>query len=51
MHRKFNALGYTFTQTNTRVAFRDADEETIAEVDVLLENSEYALAAEVKSAQ
>jgi hypothetical protein len=30
MHRKFNALGYTFTQPNTCVAFRDADDETPA---------------------
>ncbi|WP_162511156.1 hypothetical protein, partial [Treponema endosymbiont of Eucomonympha sp.] len=50
MHRKFNAFDYTFTQTNTRVAFRNAADETIAEIDVLLENGEYALAAEVKSA-
>ncbi|WP_059369600.1 hypothetical protein [Treponema endosymbiont of Eucomonympha sp.] len=50
IHRKFNALGYAFTRMNTFVAYKDAHGETIAEVDVLLENGEYALAAEVKSA-
>jgi hypothetical protein len=50
MHRKFNALGYAFTRMNTRVVYEDAHGETLAEVDMLLENGEYALAAEVKSA-
>jgi hypothetical protein len=50
MHRKFNALGYAFTRMNTRVVYEDAHGETIAEVNVPLENGEYALAAEVKSA-
>jgi hypothetical protein len=50
MHRKFNALGYVFTRMNARVVYEDARGETIVEVDVLLENGEYALAAEVKSA-
>jgi hypothetical protein len=50
MHRKFNALGYAFTRMNARVVYEDAHGETIAEVDVLLENGEYALAAKVKSA-
>ncbi len=49
MHRKFNALGYAFTRTNTRVVCKDAHDKTLAEVDVLLENGEYALAVEVKT--
>ncbi len=49
MHRKFNALGYAFTRTNTRVVYKDAHDKTLAEVDVLLENGTYALAVEVKT--
>ncbi|WP_062327705.1 hypothetical protein [Treponema endosymbiont of Eucomonympha sp.] len=49
MHRKFNALGYAFTRTNTRVVCKDAHDKTLAEVDVLLENGAYALAVEVKT--
>ncbi len=49
MHRKFNALGYAFTRANTRVVCKDAHDKTLAEVDVLLENGEYALAVEVKT--
>jgi hypothetical protein len=45
---KFNALGYRFdyNYANVEVA---AEGRVVAEVDILLENSEYALAVEVKS--
>jgi hypothetical protein len=47
---KFNALGYAFTKTNTRVKYKNTNTgETLAEVDALLENGGCALAVEIKT--
>lgn len=46
---KFRALGYTFTKAGPDVKFTDAQGKTLTEVDVWLENGEFALAVEVKS--
>jgi hypothetical protein len=46
---KFNAFGYVFTRANRRVTFKNGSNKTIAEVDILLENGEFALAVEVKT--
>jgi hypothetical protein len=45
---KFNALGYSFDYSYANAEVR-AEGRVVAEVDILLENSEYALAVEVKS--
>jgi F0F1-type ATP synthase membrane subunit b/b' len=45
---KFNALNYAFSRINTRVKYEDAG-KTLAEVDVLLENGDIALAVEIKA--
>jgi hypothetical protein len=45
---KFNALGYRFDYNYANAEVR-AEGRVVAEVDILLENSEYALAVEVKS--
>jgi hypothetical protein len=48
--KKFTALGYAFTRTNTRVQYEDANtHKTLAEVDVLLENGDVVLAVEIKA--
>jgi hypothetical protein len=49
--KKFNALGYVFTRATTHVKYMDIDnpDRDIAEVDIMLENGEYALAVEVKT--
>jgi hypothetical protein len=46
---KFRALHYTFTKTGPDVAFFNRDGTFLAEVDVWLENGEFAMAVEVKS--
>ena len=46
---KFRALNYTFTKAGPYVKFTDVRGKTLAEVDVWLENGEFALAVEVKS--
>ncbi|MDR1411311.1 MAG: hypothetical protein LBI91_03810 [Spirochaetaceae bacterium] len=46
---KFRALNYTFTKAGPDVKFTDARGKTLTEVDVWLENGEFALAVEVKS--
>jgi hypothetical protein len=46
---KFRALNYTFTKAGPDVKFTDTRGKTLAEVDVWLENGEFALAVEVKS--
>jgi predicted AAA+ superfamily ATPase len=46
---KFNAFGYIFTKAGRRISYRDHANEFLAEVDILLENGEYALAVEVKT--
>jgi hypothetical protein len=46
---KFNNLGYSFGRANTNTRFINSGNELIAEVDILLENGDLALAIEVKS--
>ncbi|MDR1218374.1 MAG: hypothetical protein LBK73_02065 [Treponema sp.] len=47
---KFNALGYAFSRINTRVKYKDINTgKTLAEVDALLENGDFALAVEIKA--
>jgi hypothetical protein len=46
---KFRRLGYTFTKAGPDVVFFSRDGTFLAEVDVWLENGEFALAVEVKS--
>jgi hypothetical protein len=46
---KFNLLGYRFGRANPNARFFSPDNELLAEVDILLENGDVALAVEVKS--
>jgi hypothetical protein len=46
---KFNDLGFQFGKTGTDVRFKDLQGSLIAEVDILLENGDVALAVEVKT--
>jgi hypothetical protein len=46
---KFRALKYTFTKAGPDVAFFSRNGAFLAEVDVWLENGEFAMAVEVKS--
>jgi hypothetical protein len=45
---KFDVLGYEFTRGSRRVQFREKD-RLLAEVDIFLENGEYAMPVEVKT--
>jgi hypothetical protein len=45
---KFNQFGYEFNDMSRRRVCRSADRRAVAEVDIFLENEEYALAVEVK---
>jgi hypothetical protein len=46
---KFRALNYTFTKAGPDLAFFNRDGTFLTEVDVWLENGEFAMAVEVKS--
>jgi hypothetical protein len=46
---KFRTLNYTFTKAGPDVEFFDRNGKALTEVDVWLENGEFALAVEVKS--
>jgi hypothetical protein len=46
---KFRALHYTFTRAGPDLAFFSPEGKFLAEVDVWLENGEFAMAVEVKS--
>jgi hypothetical protein len=46
---KFNKLGYSFGRANPNARFFKPGNELLAEVDILLENGDVALAVEVKS--
>ncbi|MDR2662988.1 MAG: hypothetical protein LBC31_08335 [Treponema sp.] len=46
---KFRALNYTFTRAGPDVEFFSSDGKFLAEVDVWLENGDFAMAVEVKS--
>jgi hypothetical protein len=49
MVEKFNALGYVFTKACRSIEFRGPDKNILTEIDILLENGEFALVVEVKS--
>jgi hypothetical protein len=46
---KFRTLNYTFTKAGPNVEFFSRDRKFLAEVDVWLENGDFAMAVEVKS--
>jgi hypothetical protein len=46
---KFNDLGFAFGRAGPNVVFKDPGGVLVAEVDILLENGELALAVEVKA--
>jgi hypothetical protein len=46
---KFRALNYSFTKAGPDVEFFDRNHKALTEVDVWLENGEFAMAVEVKS--
>jgi hypothetical protein len=47
--QKFNKLGYVFGKVAPNVRYSDSQGRTVAEVDILLENGDVALAVEVKT--
>jgi chromosome segregation ATPase len=49
IHEKFNALGYHFKGITENQRIRNEQGQTIAEIDILLENNDYIVAVEVKS--
>jgi predicted AAA+ superfamily ATPase len=49
LHKKFRELNLLFNRSSRNVEIRDHDQKHLAEVDVLLENGEFALAVEVKT--
>ncbi|MDR1429125.1 MAG: hypothetical protein LBI85_02455 [Spirochaetaceae bacterium] len=49
MVEKFRVLGYAFTKAGPGIEFYDSKGKPLAEVDVWLENGEFALAVEVKA--
>jgi hypothetical protein len=49
MMKKFNALGYVFTRTARNIEIRSLDNTVVTEIDILLENGDFALIVEVKS--
>jgi hypothetical protein len=49
LHEKFKALAFVFTRSSRNVEIRDRNHKPLAEIDVFLENGEYALAVEVKT--
>ena len=46
---KFKALGFTFEQVSQNHEITDASENLVAEIDILLENGDTAMAVEVKA--
>jgi hypothetical protein len=46
---KFQDLGYCFTRISRDHRLKDANKRVLAEIDILLENGEYAMVVEVKS--
>jgi Fe-S cluster assembly scaffold protein SufB len=49
LHEKFEALGYDFNHSSRNHEIKDHNKQRLAEIDVLLENGEYAMAVEVKT--
>ncbi|MDR0732300.1 MAG: hypothetical protein LBF63_11575 [Treponema sp.] len=49
LHEKFEKLGFSFNHSSRNHELRDRNKNRLAEVDILLENGECALAVEVKT--
>jgi hypothetical protein len=49
MVEKFNALGYEFTKAGRNIEIRGSDKKILTEIDILLENGDFAVIVEVKS--
>jgi hypothetical protein len=49
LQEKFESLGFSFNHVSRNHELQDRDKKRLAEIDVLLENSEYAMAVEVKT--
>jgi hypothetical protein len=49
LQEKFEALGYRFNHTSRNHELEDNNKQRLAEVDILLENVDYAMAVEVKT--
>jgi hypothetical protein len=49
LHEKFEELGLCFTRASRYHEIKDPSKNRLAEIDVLLENGEYAMAVEVKT--
>ncbi|MDR1411597.1 MAG: hypothetical protein LBI91_05290 [Spirochaetaceae bacterium] len=49
LQEKFESLGFSFNHTSRNHEIEDSGKNLLAEIDVLLENGEYAMAVEVKT--
>jgi hypothetical protein len=49
LYKKFRTLGYQFNHSSRNHDLRDERKQRLAEIDILLENGEYAMAVEVKT--
>lgn len=49
LHEKFEELGLRFTRASRNHEIRDQNKNRLTEIDVFLENGEYAMAVEVKT--
>jgi hypothetical protein len=49
LHEKFEALNFSFNRSSRNHEIKDQNKKRLAEIDVLLENGEYAMAVEVKT--
>jgi enamine deaminase RidA (YjgF/YER057c/UK114 family) len=49
LHEKFEALNFNFNRSSRNHEIKDQNKKRLAEVDVFLENGEYAMAVEVKT--
>jgi len=47
--KKFNDIGFPVTRQSERVKFGDCNKRVLTEVDLLIENGEYAIAVEIKT--
>jgi hypothetical protein len=49
LHEKFESLGFCFNHSSRNHELHDHNKQRLAEIDVLLENGDYAMAVEVKT--
>jgi hypothetical protein len=49
LHKKFEELGFSFNHSSRNHELHGPNDQSLAEIDVLLENGEYAMAVEVKT--